>query len=109
GALADGSLSMQFDGEVTTRIDITDDSAFRLTEAVTVEAWAKTTQGYATGLIFEKSQGGSTNASYRLIQEGDSWVWRVVGSFGTLNRWTPVTTSDVGSWVHLVGTFDGTT
>ena len=88
GALADGSLSMQFDGEVATRIDIADDTAFRLTEAVTVEAWAKTTQGYATGLIFDKSQGGATNASYRLMQEGDAWVWRVVGSFGTVNRWT---------------------
>jgi hypothetical protein len=109
GPLSDGSLAMQFDGELGTRIDIADDAAFRLTGAVTVEAWVKTTQAYGTGVVFDKTQGGIHDASYRLMQEGDAWVWRVVGSFGTLNRWTPVTQSDVGAWVHLVGTFDGST
>jgi Concanavalin A-like lectin/glucanases superfamily/Putative Ig domain len=98
---------MQFDGESSARIDAVDDAPFRLTNALTVEVWAKTTQAYGTGLLFQKTQ--SAGDSYSLSQVGDVWLWRVIGSFGTVDRWTAVTAADVGSWVHLVGTFDGTT
>ena len=37
------------------------------------------------------------------MQNGTSWLFRIVGSFGLVDVTVPVEAADVGQWVHLVG------
>jgi subtilisin len=83
-------------------------NALDLRSAFSVEAWVKPSVAGQHGGILEKTVNGAVNTQYLLFLESGVAKFRVKTSAGTL-----VTVSGpapaVGSWTHLVGTFDGAT
>jgi Concanavalin A-like lectin/glucanases superfamily/Putative Ig domain/Bacterial Ig-like domain (group 2)/PQQ-like domain len=107
GALADGSLAMHFDGQPGSHVEIPGTPALDLPNSVTLEAWVNIADGAASGTVFERLT--DNGAAYRLVQGGWYWIFRVQGSGLGQQAVIPVTAGDVGAWIHLVATFDGTT
>src|SRR2546425_1586970 len=83
-------------------------SGLDLQSAVTVEAWVRPSVAAQNGGIFEKTVGGAVNSQYMLFLESGAVKFRVRTAAGGL---VPVDgpALAVGSWSHVVGTFDGTT
>ena len=83
-------------------------AALDLRTAVSVEAWVKPTAAGENSGIFEKTVNGVVNSQYMLMLESGVAKFRVRTAAGAL---VPVDgpTLAIGSWSHLVGTFDGAT
>jgi hypothetical protein len=108
GALADGSPSMGFDGQPGTYVNVSDVSAVDVSTAVTVEAWANTDL-VQYGAIVERRT--STGLAYRLLYGDNRITFRIEGDIpgGAAQIQVAPQPADVNAWVHLAGTFDGTT
>jgi len=83
-------------------------AALDVRTSVSVEAWVKPSAAGENGGIFEKTVTGVVNSQYMLMLESGVAKFRVRTAAGAL---VPVDGPilAVGSWSHLVGTFDGTT
>ena len=79
-----------------------------LQNAVSVEAWVRPTQASQNGGIFEKTVNGWVNSQYMLLLESGVLKFRVRN---TANALLPVEgpVLPLGTWSHVVGTFDGST
>jgi len=83
-------------------------TALDLTSAVSVEAWVKPSAAGQNGGIFEKTIGGSVNTQYLLFLEGGAIKFRgKPAASGYVTASGPALA--VGSWSHVVATFDGAT
>src|SRR6185503_9243645 len=82
--------------------------AFDLPGALSLEAWIKPSVAGQYGGVFEKTIGGGVNTQYLLLVEAGriEWRGRVAGG-GYTTVIGPVLT--VGSWSHVVGSYDGAT
>lgn len=81
-------------------------STLDLSSAVTVETWIMPSVGGQNGGIFEKTVGGLVNTQYLLLMEGGRIEFRGKQAAGAYNTaMGPVLA--VGSWSHVVGTYDG--
>src|SRR3989339_615542 len=96
-----GNYAIEFDG-LNTYISIPDNNTLDATTGLTVEAWVKsdviTTDGGVTRRVIEKgvySLGASDKAYFRILVNGITY---------SVSK--PWTTSDIGLWHHLVGTYD---
>lgn len=89
---------LRFDG-VDDQVDFGDPAAFRVGQAVTVEAWLKP-EGVPSG---EPGIVGKQYASYVLTYYADGRCWWYVGGGGS-NVNAAVA---AGAWHHVVGTFAG--
>src|SRR2546428_2081928 len=79
-----------------------------LRAAVSVEAWVRPSAASQNGGIFEKTVGGAVNSQYMMLLEAGVAKFRVKTTAGSLIPADgPVL--PLGSWTHLVGTFDGST
>src|SRR5438128_6962913 len=79
-----------------------------LASAVSVEAWVRPSAAGQNGGIFEKTVNGWVNSQYMLLLESGVVKFRVRN---TSNALLPVDgpVLPLGTWSHVVGTFDGTT
>jgi len=106
GAIGDGDRAMHFSGAVGSRIDVDVAADLALVSTLAVEAWVKTDQASQQGGLVEKTINFDVDTSYALMQNGPSWLFEVaIVGVGVLSLTIPVAPSDVGQWVHLVGTY----
>jgi uncharacterized repeat protein (TIGR01451 family) len=83
-------------------------AVLELSSAVSVEAWVRPTAAGQNGGIFEKTVGGWVNSQYMLMLEAGVAKFRVkTAAGGLLPVDGPILA--IGTWSHLVGTFDGAT
>src|SRR3989449_531 len=82
-------------------------SGLDLRAAFSVEAWVRPSVAAQNGGIFEKTVGGAVNSQYMLFLESGALKFRVRAAGGLVPVDGPAL--PVGSWSHVVGTFDGTT
>jgi uncharacterized repeat protein (TIGR01451 family) len=106
GAVA-GDTAATFPG-TGPAVTVPQSALLDLTTAVSVEAWVRPTAAGQNGGIFEKTVNGWVNSQYMLFLEAGVAKFRVRTAGGAL---LPVDgpTLALGTWSHLVGTFDGTT
>src|SRR5207302_234805 len=106
GALS-GDSAATFSGSGPA-VTVAASARLELTNAVSVEAWARPTFAGQNGGIFEKTVNGWVNSQYMLFLEAGVAKFRVRTASGAL---LPVNgpTLPLNTWTHLVGTFDGTT
>ncbi len=102
-----GNLALLFDGQ-NDYVEVTNESAFDFTTALTLEAWIKpaTTSG-VQGLI---SKNFGNNAHPYQIRIHDDEV--LFGFYSNTIGWQPVQTTSanlqVGQWVHIACTYNMT-
>ena len=99
----DSAASFAGSGVVT----ISASSALDLSGALSIEAWVKPAGPSAQGGIFEKTIAGAVNTQYLLFADGGAIHFRARSASGLSTAHGP--TLAVGSWSHIVGTFDGAT
>lgn len=91
-------------------LSIPNSSAFNFTAALSIEALVKF-DGDSDDFIFEK---GDVNTQYSLFSHGSDIVFRTMhaadgGSYHTQNPAKSTVGVTNGQWVHIVGSWDGTT
>ena len=110
-----GSYALDLNG-TTQYATIEDDATLDLTDAITIMAWIKPEQ-YATQEIVKKAQSGNTDgyelalAETGTTQYSNRVFFRINQStYGNTYRVTSTTEYPIdGAWMHVAGTFDGTT
>ena len=106
GALADGSTAMALDGQAGTDIEIPNTATLDLPTAVTVEAWVKGSLSAPAAIVERTTAAG---LAYRLVYGGGQWVFRIEGPSMAQQAAAAIANGDSDTWVHLAGTYDGTT
>ncbi|MGN6505623.1 MAG: LamG-like jellyroll fold domain-containing protein, partial [Tepidisphaeraceae bacterium] len=93
-----------FDG--TGRVQIGDPAALQITGAITLAAWVKSSSTAGIQTIIEKgyNTSGTRGEVFLRINSGKYEV----GSWNGANNFASVAipSGDVGTWVHLLGTYD---
>ena len=110
--IAGYGTALDFDGQ-NDHIYVPPSSSIHMTEAVTLEAWAKIdafTMWHA--LVTYTWDNGGTEGGYELVSWVDNKiVFRVMTAGMGDNAWNSVNASyelTPGTWYHIVGTYDGT-
>ena len=87
-------------------ITIGDPAALQITGQITLAAWVRTTANPTNGIRNIVAKGAGTSGEIFLRMNGGDWE---VGSWDGTNHYAafPVYT-DLSTWVHLAGTYDGT-
>ncbi len=102
-----GKLGGAFNTNDSGYFTIPQDAALRPVNAVSVQCWAKI-NGFTTwdSLVSNCWDTGSTEAGYEIHeQDGTGFRCELSGSFRAAHAANPA----LGQWVHIVGTYDGTT
>ncbi len=106
GAEGKFNTALEFDG-VDDYVEVPDDDSLDITDAITIEAWVNTnlqgeyrkiaTKGNASDSSFYLSQGSGGYKTYFGARNQDSDL-----KYAVYDQYLPI-----GEWVHLVGTYDG--
>ena len=110
-----GGYALDFDGSNDYSEHGTH-SSLRPTSAITLEAWfyIQTNANWESAVSYAWDNGG-TESGYDLFCKGQSsnkWCFRVAREGMTEGRWASdpaVNNLTASQWIHVAGTYDGTT
>ena len=98
--------ALTFDGTGGQYVTIPTSSTLDQTSAFSVGAWVYLNATGGNFGIIEKTVGGAVNTQFLLFVEGGTFRFRV--SNGGLNSISSIAAAPTGRWVHVMGTYDGT-
>lgn len=103
--LSYGNLALDFDG-TNDYVEVTNESAFDFTDAMTLEAWIKPDDLSGTQGILSKNFGNNAHP-YQIRLTNDEIIF---GFFSNTIGWQPIQTSSAnlqtGQWTHIACTYD---
>ncbi len=102
-----GTPALQFNGTSGTLVSLGNPSKLSFTGQVTLSAWVKPTSTATTQYIIDHRTGTTNDLFLMITSTGLYEVGVNSGSFHGATYAVP--SSDWGTWVHLAGTYDGTT
>jgi hypothetical protein len=98
--------SLNFNG-TSGYVNVPDSSAFRLTNAVTLEAWVRpTASGGWRDAILKQASGGLSYALYSEDNDGRPGGWIHSSTDQSVE---PTSGLPLNTWTHIATTYDGTT
>jgi len=95
--------ALNFIGNSSSYVNVSDSSSLHLTNGVTLIAWIKTTNTSTFKRIIDKE--GSISGYLLAIQPDNTVLFRINGQ-NTSSISTPSQTVTDGNWHHIVGTYD---
>lgn len=106
-SMAYGNLALDFDG-LNDYVELSDESVFDFTDAITIEAWIKTNSVSGTQGVVSKNYGSNCHP-YQIRLIDDEIIF---GFYSTTIGWQPIQTSgadlQTGVWTHIAVTYDRT-
>jgi len=104
-SLSYGNLALEFDG-MNDYVEITNESAFDFTEAISLEAWIKPAMLSGIQGVMSKNFGNNAHP-YQIRLVNDEVLF---GFYSNTIGWQPVQTSSanlqIGEWVHIACTYN---
>jgi len=102
--LPSGKSALSFDG-VDDYVDCGNDESLNITDAITIEAWVKSSGSADPQPIVDKMKSGS-NENWVLRLKSDNKAYFFLHE-GHKREIASKTVLDIGKWYHIVGTYDG--
>ena len=102
-----GTPALQFNGTSGTLVSLGNPSKLAFTGQITLSAWIKPTSITTAQYIIDHRTGTTNDVFLMITSTGLYEVGVNNGSFHGATYAIP--SSDMGAWVHLAGTYDGTT
>jgi len=90
-----------------TFIQINDAASLHLTTGMTLSAWVNPTSTNYPGAVIAKE--GSSNPNYALFAGTGTNIPQIQYTNNNITKSISDTTSAIGSWTYIAGTYDGTT
>jgi hypothetical protein len=105
---ASGKFGSTFSGNGTNLnvVNIPNSTSLSPTTAITIETWVKLNTSGVKEIIGKNNASSNTIAAYELYQANQKFSFKLFKA-GALTQWTTNTDVSLGTWHHVLATWDG--